>query len=176
MSRVEWLLHYFTCVAVMIHMEMVNGYLVSAGYVDSAIVGIDCVECVDRANRCRWRHGKWQVVTSCDTFDFHSISQCANNAYKWSVNSRFNPNKWRNVRPALFLYVEKHFGSIFLTFLVTMIPTKRICIDSIQATLLTMGHTNRGAQQTSESVSHWSSGIPRRVIIVIRCRRKTGSL
>ena len=37
----------------MIHMEMVNGYLVSAGYIDGAIVGIDCVDCVDRADRCR---------------------------------------------------------------------------------------------------------------------------
>ena len=98
----------------MIHVEMANIYLVSADYIDGAIFGIDCVDCVDRANRCRWRHGKWQVVTSCDTFDFHSISQCANNAYKWSVNSRFNPNKWRNVRPALVIGVEKHFSSTFL--------------------------------------------------------------
>jgi len=37
----------------MIHIEMVNGYLVSARYIDSAIVGIDCVDCVDRADRCR---------------------------------------------------------------------------------------------------------------------------
>jgi hypothetical protein len=34
-------------------MEMVNVYLVSADYIDSAIVGIDCVDRVGRADRCR---------------------------------------------------------------------------------------------------------------------------
>ena len=52
MSWVECVLHKFTCVAVMIHMEIVNGYLVSAGYIEGAIGDIDCVGCVDRADRC----------------------------------------------------------------------------------------------------------------------------
>jgi hypothetical protein len=43
----------------MIHMEMVNGYLVSASHIDSAIVGVDCVDCVDRADRCRGG-GHWK--------------------------------------------------------------------------------------------------------------------
>jgi hypothetical protein len=36
----------------MIHMEIVNGYLVSADYIDGAIVDIDCVDRVDRVDRC----------------------------------------------------------------------------------------------------------------------------
>jgi hypothetical protein len=52
LSWMGWLLHKFTCVAVMIHMEMVDGYLVSANYIEGAIGDIDCVGCVDRADRC----------------------------------------------------------------------------------------------------------------------------
>ena len=51
MSWVEWLLHKFTCVAIRFYMKIVDD-LVSADYIEGAIGDIDCVGCVDRADRC----------------------------------------------------------------------------------------------------------------------------
>ena len=45
------MLHKFTCVAIRINMKIVDD-LVSANYIDGAIVDIDCVDCVYRVDRC----------------------------------------------------------------------------------------------------------------------------